>query len=219
MTCEGRRPRPKLEWPHISTVFGEDCIIDEWLTAKVVLTTTIPPTTSAMSLYGLQNLFCVCTPSPASVSRGISRPNQQAAGRPTGQILIHNAGWSGFSGRGGVQNLALPQDTAHVGKFSLRGVAFAFRAIKAIYLADGEFQVFSLPDSCLVCVQGREIQRSPPVSRSRFRHRSRHIRMQQNVSQTPIILCYFRETARGGGKEKKKVKQRIVTIFLHFGFI
>lgn len=143
----------------------------------------------------------------------------QAAGRPTGQILIHNAGWSGFSGRGGVQNLALPQDTAHVGKFSLRGVAFAFRAIKAIYLADGEFQVFSLPDSCLVCVQGREIQRSPPVSRSRFRHRSRHIRMQQNVSQTPIILCYFRETARGGGKEKKKVKQRIVTIFLHFGFL
>ena len=157
-----------------------------------------------------------------SCSRGISR--QPTGCRPAdwsnfNTPIIHNAGWSGFSGRGGVQNLALPQDTAHVGKFSLRGVAFAFRAIKAIYLADGEFQVFSLPDSCLVCVQGREIQRSPPVSRSRFRHRSRHIRMQQNVSQTPIILCYFRETARGGGKEKKKVKQRIVTIFLHFGFL
>lgn len=218
MTCEGRRPRPKLEWPHISTAFGEDCIIDEWLTAKVVLT-TIPPTISAMSVCtvfakSVLRLYAVTSTCFAGFPFG-----NQAAGRPTGQILIHNAGWSGFSGRGGVQNLALPQDTAHVGKFSLRGVAFAFRAIKAIYLADGEFQVFSLPDSCLVCVQGREIQRSPPVSRSRFRHRSRHIRMQQNVSQTPIILCYFRETARGGGKEKKKVKQRIVTIFLHFGFI
>ena len=168
------------------------------------------------------SMFCkICFACVRRHQQAVSRvfPSQQAAGRPTGQILIHNAGWSGFSGRGGVQNLALPQDTAHVGKFSLRGVAFAFRAIKAIYLADGEFQVFSLPDSCLVCVQGREIQRSPPVSRSRFRHRSRHIRMQQNVSQTPIILCYFRETARGGGKEKKKVKQRIVTIFLHFGFL